>query len=107
MIMIERSARLSQPVRWTRAGRLAVSALIACAVASALALVVYAAAGGFSASAGRGCIEVTFASTTGGASLHACGARAQRLCASAAAQRGIAESLRTACARAGYRGGAR
>jgi hypothetical protein len=44
---------------------------------------------------------VTFASTLGGADLHACGARAKRVCASGDF-RGIQQELSAACRRAGF-----
>ena len=49
----------------------------------------------------RDCVDVTFASTLGGASVHACGGHARRLCASGG-YRGIEADLRAACARAGF-----
>jgi hypothetical protein len=106
MVMIEQSRRISEPLRWTRAGRLAVTALAACLAAAVAATVLYAILGGFAASGRRGCVELTFASTTGGARLQACGTRARALCASGA--RGVpAAALREACRRAGYADAAR
>jgi hypothetical protein len=99
MIMMDRSRRLSEPLRWGRREKLAVGALLACAVLALAALGAYALTSG---SAGRrDCIEVTFASTVGGATLHACGSRARRVCAGGAS-RGIEQELRAACRRAGF-----
>jgi hypothetical protein len=46
-------------------------------------------------------VTVTFASTLGGADLHACGPRAKRICASGDF-RGIQKELSAACRRAGF-----
>jgi len=102
MIMIDQSKRLSEPLRWTRAGRIAVIAVAICLAGTAIGLGIYAALGGFSEPARAGCIEFTFASTTGGARLHACGAKARRLCISPEQNPQIADDLREACRRAGY-----
>jgi hypothetical protein len=99
--MIDQSKRLSEPLRWTRAGRLAV---LAVAVALLVAVVAVAVIASTSSSPQRaGCIEVTYASTLGGATMHACGSRARYTCARpaenpAAAAGGV---LREACRRAG------
>jgi hypothetical protein len=100
--MIDQQRRLSEPPRWTRAGRIAVAGVVAALVLGALALGVYAATGGFSEQAEAGCIEVTFASTTGAAQLHACGAHARQICAAPESTGGIAGAVREACRRAGY-----
>jgi hypothetical protein len=98
--MIDQSKRLAQPLRWTHAGRWAVIATAASLLA-AVAVVAAIALGGGSSSR-RGCIEVTYASTLGGATMHACGSRARDICAApaenpAAAAGGV---LRDACRRA-------
>jgi hypothetical protein len=99
MIMIDHSRRLSEPLRWGRRERGAVAVVLACLVLAVVGLGAYALTSG--APRRADCIDVTFASTVGGAQLHACGARARRVCASPQAFRGIAEELRTACRRAG------
>ncbi len=99
MIMIGQSRRLSQPLRWGRRERLAVVALLAVAVAALAGLGVYALTSGSRARAD--CINVTFASTLGGAQLQGCGERARRICASGAFPH-IAEDLHAACTRAGF-----
>jgi hypothetical protein len=98
MIMENRSRRLAEPLRWGRREKAAVGALVACVVLVVAALGVYALTSG--APARRDCVEVTFASTVGGATLHACGARARQVCASGGF-RGIEQELRNACGRAG------
>ena len=101
MIMIDRSRRLSEPLVWGRREKTAVAVLLAVAALAAVTL------GAFALSSGRpmrrDCIEVRFASTTGGAQLHLCGARARSTCASPPESfEGLASSLRAACRRAGF-----
>ena len=99
MIMENRSRRLAEPLRWGRREKAVVGALLACVV---LALAGLAAYGLTSGSRARSdCVEVTFASTLGGATLHACGARAKAVCASGSFA-GIEPELRSACRRAGF-----
>jgi hypothetical protein len=77
-----------------------VGAVLALILVAALALVAYGLTSG--APTRKDCVEVTFASTLGGARIHACGARARTLCASAHADQGIGPQLRSACGRAGF-----
>src|SRR5579859_411643 len=98
MIMIGQSRRLSQPLRWGRRERLAVTAVLVTTVLALAALGVYALTSG--APARRDCITVTFAGTLGGVDLHGCGERARRICSSGDFP-GISEGLRAACLRAG------
>jgi hypothetical protein len=100
MIMMDQSRRLSEPLRWGRRERSVVAVLLACAALCALGLGAYALTSG--APPRRDCIEVTFASTLGGATEHACGAQARLVCASPGAFRGVAAELREACRRAGF-----
>jgi hypothetical protein len=100
MIMQDQSRRLSEPLRWGRRERTVVAALLVCVALIAIGLGAYALTSG--APARRDCIEVTFASTLGGATEHACGAQARTVCASSGAFRSIAEELRAACRRAGF-----
>jgi len=106
MIMIDRSRRLAEPLRWGPREK----AAVAVAVVLVLAVVGLAAFAftGRSSREGPGCIEVNFASTLGGANLHACGRRARELCASPQSNPGAeAEgALRSACRRAGVPYGA-
>jgi hypothetical protein len=99
MIMIDRSRRLAEPLRWGRREKLAVGSVLACVVLALAALGVYALTSG--SAARRDCVDVTFASTLGGGRLHACGAKARRVCGSGVAS-GIDAQLRDACRRAGF-----
>jgi hypothetical protein len=100
MIMMDQSKRLSEPLRWGRRERVAIAALLTCVVVALVGLGAFALTSG--APARRDCIEVTFASTLGGATEHACGAQARRVCASPGAFKGVAAELRAACRRAGF-----
>jgi hypothetical protein len=100
MIMQDQSRRLSQPLHWGRRERAVVVALLVCVALAAVGLGAYALTSG--APARRDCIEVTFASTLGGATVHACGAQARTVCATPGAFRSVAEELRAACVRAGF-----
>jgi hypothetical protein len=100
MIMIDQSRRLSQPLPWGRRERTIVAILLACTALAAAALGAYALTSG--APARKDCIEVTFASTLGGATEHACGAQARAVCASPTAFKSVADELRAACVRAGF-----
>jgi hypothetical protein len=100
MIMFDQSRRLSEPLRWGRREKAAVAVLASCLLLALIGLGAYALTSG--APARRDCVAVTFASTLGGAQLHACGARARTICASPDALRGIAAELQAACRRAGF-----
>jgi hypothetical protein len=100
MIMMDHSRRLSEPLRWGRRERTIVAVLLACVALAVVGLGAYALTSG--APARRDCIEVTFASTLGGATEHACGAQARAVCASPDAFKSVAEELRIACVRAGF-----
>jgi hypothetical protein len=100
MIMQDRARRQSEPLRWGRREKAAVGSVVACLIAGLIALGAYALTSG--SGARRDCIEVTFASTLGGATLHACGARARAICASPGGFPGIRDPLRASCRRAGF-----
>jgi hypothetical protein len=100
MIMQDQSRRLSQPLRWGRREKTVVAVLLSCVLLATLGLVAFALTTG--APARKDCIEVTFASTLGGATEHACGAQARTVCASSDAFKSVAEELRAACQRAGF-----
>jgi hypothetical protein len=100
MIMTGQSRRLSEPLRWGRRERTVVAALLVCVTLIAIGLGAYALTSG--SPGRRDCIEVTFASTLGGATEHACGGRARRVCASPDAFRHVAAELRASCRRAGF-----
>jgi hypothetical protein len=99
MIMYDQSRRLSQPLRWGRREKAALAALLSCLAIAAVALGAYALTSG--APARADCVDVTFASTLGGAQIHGCGARARQMCASGGFP-GIARDLQAACRRAGF-----
>jgi len=99
MIMQEQSRRLSEPLRWGRREKTVVAVLLSCLALVLAGLGAYALTSG--SPARRDCVSVTFASTLGGAELHACGARARRVCASGDFH-SIEHELRAACRRAGF-----
>ena len=99
MIMVGQSKRLSTPLSWGRREKAVVAALISCVMLAAIGLGAYALTSG--SPARSDCVEVTFASTLGGATVHACGAHARHVCASGAF-RGSEQELRAACRKAGF-----
>jgi len=99
MIMFDQSKRLSEPLRWGRREKTVIAAVLVCVALVVLGLGAYALTSG--APARRDCIDVTFASTLGGAEEHACGSQARRVCSSGAF-RGAEQELREACRKAGY-----
>ena len=105
MIMQDRARRQSEPLRWGRREKAAVSAALACLIAAMIALGAYGLSSG--SRTRKDCIDVTFASTVGGATLHACGARARAICDSPAGYVGIQGQLKASCRRAGFAFGAR
>lgn len=100
MVMHEQSRRLSEPLRWTRGGRIAVAVVVA-VLAIGTVVAVVASSGGKRLA--PGCIEVTFASTLGAAAESLCGARAREACATPAQNPALAAhgALREACRKAG------
>jgi hypothetical protein len=102
MIMQDQSKRLSEPLRWGRREKIAVAVLLSCLVVALVGLGAYALTTGGGPSERADCIRVTFASTLGGADLHGCGPQARRICASGSF-RNIAQELREACRKAGFR----
>jgi hypothetical protein len=100
MVMFDQNRRLSEPLRWTRAGRIAVIAAGALLLAALATVAVIASTSGSARRAG--CIEVTFASTLGAAVIHPCAAAARRLCADPAENPAAAahDALREACRQA-------
>jgi hypothetical protein len=99
MVMQEQSRRLSEPLRWTRAGRIAVIVVAVLLIGVTAAIL----ASGGTKKLAPGCIEVTFASTLGAAVERPCGARARDVCAHPGENPGLAEhgALHEACRRAG------
>lgn len=102
--MHEQSRRLSEPLRWTRGGRVAVLAVVLALVVGAVAAVIVSSG---TKGLAPGCIEVTFPSTLGVAVERPCGARAREMCASPGQYPGLAAhgALAEACRRAGLRYG--
>ena len=98
--MENRSRRLAEPLRWGRRERTVVAVLLAVLVVGVAGLTAYALTRG--STLRRGCIDVTFASTLGGAELKGCDAQARRICAAGHDFRSIQPELRLACRRAGY-----
>jgi hypothetical protein len=98
MIMFDQSRRLSEPLHWGRREKAAVAVVVSCLLLSVIGLGAYALSSG--APARADCVDVTFASTMGGARLRACGSRARSVCASGI--HGIEQELRAACRRAGF-----
>jgi hypothetical protein len=99
MVLYEQSRRLSEPLRWGRREKTIVAVVLSCLVLALAGLGAFALSSG--APARADCVTVTFASTLGGAEIHACGAQARRVCASGSF-RGIAHQLRDVCRHAGF-----
>jgi len=101
MVMQDQSRRLAEPLRWTRAGRLAVIGAAALLLAALATVAVIAATNGHAYKAG--CIEVTFATSLGGGVMQPCGAHARAACAHPAEYPAAAahNALRDACRKAG------
>ena len=100
MVMMDRAKHLSEPLRWTCAGRVAVIASAALLLAAVIVLAVLALT---SAPSERpGCITLTFASTVGGATIHYCGADARAHCAAPHTLPVSPSTLAEACRKAGY-----
>lgn len=99
MIMMDQSKRLSEPLRWTRAGKLAVAASVVCLLLAVGTLGIHSLTS--PARNEAGCINVTFPSTLGAANLHACGGKARTLCAAPGVYASIGDPLREACRHAG------
>ncbi len=102
MVMHEQSRRLSEPLRWTRAGRIAVIAFAGLLLAGVVAVAIVA----LTQRPGlRGCIDYTFPSTLGAANVHVCGARAREQCTSPQSIPLPAATVADICRSAGLRYG--
>jgi hypothetical protein len=99
MVMQDHAQHLSKPLRWGRREKTAVACLLAVLAAGLIALAAYGLSSGGAKRAD--CVEVTFASTLGGATLHGCGEQARRICAAGDFPT-IEPELRAACRRAGF-----
>jgi len=97
--------RVHTPVRSApRRERRAVAAVAAVLVVALAGGVLFAILHGGSSKAGAGCIEVTAAHSTGGATVKACGAGAARWCRSAAGRHdAFGREVLARCREAGYR----
>jgi hypothetical protein len=94
--------RTQTPLRRTTPRDTRLVAGIAALLVVALAVVVYAAVSEDSAKPGPGCIEVTAAHSTGGATVRACGPTAARWCRTMAARDDpLARAVRARCRSAG------
>jgi hypothetical protein len=102
MIMIDQSKRLSEPLRWTRVGRVAVVAVLACLVLATAGLGLHSLLEGDPTGERARCVSVTFPSTLGAASVNGCGEQARKLCAAPSSDPGIAGPLREQCRREGF-----
>lgn len=100
MIMEAREKRLATPLQWGRREKTVVGSLLALLAAAVVALAVYGITSG-GRSSRKDCVEVTFASTLGGAKLQGCGARARQICSSGSFA-SIGAELSAACRRAGF-----
>jgi len=100
MIMQNQSRRLSEPLLWGRREKTVIAVLVSCVALVAIGLTAFALSSG--SKPRRDCIEVTFASTLGGATEHACGQSARRVCASSEGFAHVEAELRSACLRAGF-----
>jgi hypothetical protein len=99
MVMQEQARRLREPLRWGRREK-TVMAIFLTAVALAIgALVAFGLTSG--APARADCINVSFANTLGASEVKACGGKARAICGSGA-YKGVAEQMRSQCARAGF-----
>ncbi len=99
MIMEAREKRLATPLQWGRREKTVVGALLAVVVLALAGLGAYALSSG--GATRKDCIDVTFASTLGGAELKGCGQHARQICASGSF-RSISRELSEACANAGF-----
>jgi hypothetical protein len=100
MVMFEQQRRLAEPLHWGWREKRIIAALLSCLALAVAALLAYGLSSG--SPARRDCIDVTFASTLGGADLHGCGAKARKICASGSQFRALEPELKLACRRAGF-----
>jgi hypothetical protein len=93
--------RQNTPLRGVGRRELKVLAAAVAVLAAAAALVLVLALRHHQSPARAGCVDITVPSTTGGASAHACGRAAQRLCHTTLARDPSDASAQAACRRAG------
>jgi hypothetical protein len=102
MIMVGHSKRLREPLSGGQ--RRALYGTLSALLAVVLALIAYGLIVRDPSTASRhGCVSVTFASSTGGATLHECGRQAAQWCRMEAQRRGpVASVAGPQCRLAGY-----
>src|ERR1700727_2912741 len=100
MIMQDQSKRLSEPLRLGGRERAVIAGVLACVALVAVGLGAYALTSG--SPARKDCVDLTFASTLGGAHVHECGAKGRAVCASPGAFQGVTPELHEACRKAGF-----
>ena len=100
MVMQEQARRLSEPLRFGRRERTVIAVLLSCTALALIGLVAYGLTSG--AAPRRDCVNVTFASTLGGAALKGCGPKARSICAHGGQFPALRHELQAACARAGF-----
>lgn len=100
--MVGQSRRLREPL--TRAQRRVMAAVASCLALGAVGLAAYSLlAGNPVASSRHGCVNLTVASSTGGAQIQKCGAAARRWCHTEAGHQGpVAQLAVPQCRLAGY-----
>jgi hypothetical protein len=95
--------RQNTPLRRVGRREVRVLAVVASVLVLALGVVVYSALHHGTPQAGPGCVDIITASTTGGAVVHACGAKAEHWCQLEAARSdAFARTAQARCRRAGY-----
>jgi hypothetical protein len=94
--------RINTPVRKLSRRETRILAAVSAALVCAVLLIGFAALRADSTPAGPGCIDMTLATSTGGAQIHACGPDAVRLCRAAARERSVGAQVRERCRSAGY-----
>jgi len=95
--------RVHTPLRATTRREVRVVAIVAAVLAVAIVALLFAAFRGGSPEGASGCVRLTIPSSTGGATLNACGETAARWCRSMARREdALARQAREHCLRAGY-----
>jgi hypothetical protein len=100
MVMQEQSRRLAEPLRWGKREKTIIATVLSVVALALIGLVAYGLTSG--SPARKDCIDVTFASTLGGAELKGCGSQARRICASGHTFKTIQTELKASCERAGF-----
>ncbi len=72
------------------------------ALVAVVSISVVAYLGGRHSSARAGCVDVTVATATGGATLHNCGAAGRQFCMQSQQAGNVSAAVASACRRAGY-----